>query len=135
MEEIGTGVRSSLGSPEVDWARDYQRGLLPPETRFPRKGDVYESLEDVELSYLTSWMAPFTGGGKATFPKGQRLVVPDAPPDPQPISVYADAVAYEAMEKLIVPLEDRTAEKYSGFYLSVSTSMLNTRFRLIDPMV
>ncbi len=47
--EYRAGARVTLGSPEVDWAREYERSLLPADTRFPREGDVYEALEDFEL--------------------------------------------------------------------------------------
>ena len=132
MAEMDAGLRSSLGSPEVDWAREYERSLLPPDARFPQKGDVYESLEDVKLSYLTAWLAPFTGGGKAIFPKGQRLVVPDEPPVPNPIAVYADPVDYKTVEDLVVPAEDRMSPEYSGFYFSVPTGVILSKFRLVQ---
>ena len=59
-----------VGPPEVDWARDYERSLIPAGTRFPKKGDVYEATRDVEVSYLTSWSAPFTGGGLGAQERG-----------------------------------------------------------------
>lgn len=33
-------TRSTVGPPEVEWARDYERSLIPAGTRFPKKGDV-----------------------------------------------------------------------------------------------
>jgi len=48
---------SPVGPPEVDWARNYERSLIPAGTRFPKKGDVYEATEDLQVSYLTSWSA------------------------------------------------------------------------------
>lgn len=131
FQEMKAGVRDSLGSPEVDWALNYEKSLLPPGTRFPKEGEVYEALEDVELNYLTSWTAPFTGGGAGVLPKGQWLRVA-AILDPQPISAYADAVNYKTMEELIVPVEDRTAQNYSAFYFSVPTALFNTKFRRIN---
>jgi hypothetical protein len=65
---------SAVGSPEVDWARDYERSLIPSGTRFPKKGDVYEAIRDVEVSFMTSWLAPLTGGGTGTLIKGQRVI-------------------------------------------------------------
>ena len=64
-----------VGSPEVDWARDYERSLIPVGTRFPKKGDVYEAVEDHQISYLTGWSAPFTSGGIGTLMKGERVIV------------------------------------------------------------
>lgn len=131
MAEMETGVRKSLGSPEADWAREYERSLIPAGSRFPRKGDVYESIEAVEVNYLTSWAAPFTGGATVTLPAGHRVVISGDSRDPQPIAVYADAVDYKALEELVVPAVDRQAKKYTGFYFSISTVALNSKFRLV----
>jgi len=58
FDESRAGNRSSVGSPEVDWARDYERSLIPAGTRFTKSGDIYQAIIDVEVSYLTSWSAP-----------------------------------------------------------------------------
>ena len=132
MDEAKSGTRKTIGSPELDWARDYERNLLPPGTRFPCKGDIYEAVEDVEVSYLTSWASPYTGGGATTLRMGDRVSIPGAPRDPRPISIYAEAVDYKALEARVVPEADRRAAKYTGFYFSISTSALNKSFRLVS---
>ena len=43
-----------MGSPEVEWAIDYERSLIPVGTRFPKKGDVYEPATDVEIGQFFS---------------------------------------------------------------------------------
>jgi hypothetical protein len=125
------GERTSVGSPEVDWARDYERSQIPAGMRFPRKGDVYEALEDMSVHYTTSWAAPFTGGGEGVLRKGDRVMVDTEPVDDRAISTYAVAVDYDAVEERIVPASDRSAPKYSGFYFSFKTVDLNRRFRLV----
>jgi hypothetical protein len=65
-------TKSAVGPPEVEWARDYERSLIPAGMRFPKKGDVFEATRDVEVSYLTSWSAPFTGGGSGRLKKGVK---------------------------------------------------------------
>jgi hypothetical protein len=97
---------SPVGSPEVDWARDYERSLIPVGTRFPKKGDVYEAAEDQQVSYLTGWSAPFTGGGTGTLMKGERVIV-EHDLLPRPIAVYAKPIDYAAMEERMVPESDR----------------------------
>jgi hypothetical protein len=59
MAEVDSGLRQSVGSPEMDWARDYERSLLPSDTRFPCEGEVYEALDDILVDYLTSWATPW----------------------------------------------------------------------------
>ncbi len=121
--------RTPAGSPEIDWARDYERSLLPADTRFPRVGDVYEALEDLEAHYLTSWDAPFTGGGKGLLLRGDQVVVRYMLP--QPIAVNARAVNYREIEARVVPESERKAQGYGGFSFVLKTAALNTKFRLV----
>lgn len=118
-------------SPEVDWARDFERSQIPADMRFPRKGDVYEALENMTVHYMTSWAAPVTGGGEGILKKGDRVVVDSDPVDARAISTYASAVDYDAVEERIVPTSDRSAPKYSGFYFAFKTVDLNRKFRLV----
>lgn len=67
LAEAKRGERGSVGSPEVDWARDYERSRIPFGSRFPRKGDVYEAIKDFSVDYMTAWAAPYTGGGQGTL--------------------------------------------------------------------
>ena len=113
--EMQRGERTTVGHPEVDWARDCERSQIPSDMRFPRKGDIYEALEDMPVCYMTAWTAPFTGGGEGVLKKGDRVVVDYDPIDPKPIGVYAKAVDYDSLEERIVPASDRTAPKY-GFF-------------------
>lgn len=129
--EMDRGERTSVGSPEVDWARDYERNQIPAGMRFPRKGDIYEALEEMQVHYMTSWAAPFTGGGEGMLRKGDRVVVDTEPVDARAISTYASAVDYDTVEERIVPASDRSAPKYSGFYFSFKTVDLNRKFRLV----
>src|SRR6185369_9789133 len=119
--ETNRGERSSVGSPELDWARDYERSQIPAGMRFPRKGDIYEVLEDMTVHYMTSWAAPVTGGGEGLLKKGDRVAVDHDPINPRPISTYVSAVDYETLEKRIVPASERSAPKYGGFYFSFKT--------------
>jgi hypothetical protein len=131
LAEAQRGERSSVGSPEVDWARDYERSRIPPGTRFPRKGDVYQATNDIDVRYLTAWTIPYTGGGRAILKAGDRVIVHQNPIYLEPISVYAKAVDYARVEEEMVPLDVRSDTKYSGFYLSLKTIELNNLFKLV----
>jgi hypothetical protein len=132
MAEVTAGKRGGVGQPEIDWARDYERSLIPPDVRFPQKGDVYEALEDMTADFLTAWSAPFTGGGQGLLKKSERILVDSEPSEPKPISSYAVAIDYEALEQRIVPESDRTAERYAGFYFHFKTVDLNRKFKLVE---
>ena len=132
IAEMIRGERKSLASPETDWARDYERSLVPPGSRFPRRGDVYEAVSSVEVSFITSWSAPFSGGGKHVLLAGQRLIINEEPSSAKPISVHADAFNPEALEALVVPQSDRESPKYLGFYFYIHTLELLKSFRLVS---
>jgi len=132
MKEMKEGKRKSVGSPEADWAREYARSRIPETYRFPKKGDLYECMQDQEVTYMTSWSAPFTGGGKSILFKGERIWVDSEPNDPKPIGTYALPTEYDKLEKRMVPEEDRTNQKYGGFYFHFDTMALNEKFRLIE---
>lgn len=134
MSEMKSGLRESVEGPEFEWARNYETSLwrsqLPKDTRFPRSGDVYEAIDDIEVGYMTHWFAPFTGGGSAVLKQGERVVALDVR-DQEPLGIYARPVDYEQLELRMVPEEERARKKYGGFSLAISTRDLNTKFRLI----
>jgi hypothetical protein len=130
--ELKSGARKGIPGWELDWARDYERSLLPADTRFPARGDVYEAKEDMELDYVTSWAAPFSGGGKAVLRRGEQVAIPDHPLEPRPVLVYARPVEYKELEARVVPLTERQAPKYGGFSFAIKTADLNQNFRLVD---
>jgi hypothetical protein len=132
MAELKAGKKKLIAGEELERARDYERSLLPADTRFPARGDVYEAIEDLEVDYITSWAAPFTGGGRATLRRGERVTIQYAPPNPPPVMVYAAPVQYKAGEARVVPEADRKAPKYGGFAFALKTSELNTKFRLVQ---
>lgn len=131
MAETKAGKRKPVGSPELDWARNYERSLLPTDTRFPKKGDVYEAIEDVPVHFMTAWAAPFTGSGDGVLKKGEQVFLKDEPPNPRPIRIYASAVDYDLLEARMVPGGERQNDKYRGFYFSIKTRDMIKSFRLV----
>ena len=130
--EMDEGKRKSIGQPEIGWARDYMRSLIPPEARFPQKGDVYREIKDLEVTYMTSWTTSFTGGGKATIKEGERFWVNSDPVDDEPTGTYALAVDYDELEERIVDASERSNPKYAGFYFHFDTVDLNRDFELFE---
>ena len=131
LTEMKEGKRKSIGQPELDWAREYQISIIPESYRFPRQGDLYESIVDQEVDFLTAWSAPFTGGGRGTLLKGEKIWIPEET-DEKCTGTYADPVDYSRLEQRIVSESDRTAEKYGGFYFFINTVDLNEKFKLVD---
>lgn len=131
MQEMMDGKRESVGSPEVDWAREYERSQVPQGARFPRKGDVYQLKRNIEAEYLTSWTTPYTGGGKTTLLEGERFWVHTETTEPEPVGVHVLAVDYEELERRVVAAEERGNFNYTGFHFYFDTVSLNRDFDLV----
>jgi len=130
IEEMKAGKRRSIE--EFKRARDYEQSLIPEGIRFPRKGDVYESLKDQTVSYLIGWLGPFTTGGEATLMEGERVWINSDATDEKPIGTYALPIEREQLEERMVPREDRANPKYGGFYFFIKTVQLNEDFKLVE---
>ncbi len=121
---------------EIEWARAYEREQLKEKgARFPMSGEIYEAVHDVEVSCMTHWRAPFTGGKKVILPAGTKIKVEGHPLVPEPISVYTSPLDSERLEVIFVNQSDRESEQYAGYSISVKTAQLNSDFRLVPEQV
>ena len=41
---------------------------------YPKGGEVFEAVQDIQINYLTHFMVPYTGGDKAKLLKGERVI-------------------------------------------------------------
>lgn len=128
--EAAQGLRPTIGSPEADWAREYERSLLPAELRQPQLGDIYEALEDTPAEYLVAWIdAPVTTDGTGTLKAGERIRICADPGPHKPLRVYAQPLDYHGFEQRSVPAAQRSHRKYGGLTLTVKTIDLHRAFR------
>ncbi len=132
MNQLVSGKRKQIGDPELSWARASERSLIPTNYRFPSKGDLYKSKVNQTIDYLTAWSVPYTGGGTTTLYKDEKIWIDSEVSDDKPISTYALPVNYKELEERIVPLSERTALKYNGYYFHISTKAINENFDLIQ---
>jgi hypothetical protein len=116
---------------EWEWAQAYELTELRKWARFPRDGEIYEAIGDTLVEYLINWDAPVSSGGAGMVPKGTRVRVSVMAESGEPVSVYADPLDYARIERELIPEGDRSASKYVGFSLSISTADLNRLFRRI----
>lgn len=132
MEEMAAGGRESVSGTELRWARDYERSLIPPGYRFPRKGDVYEALADMEVEYITDFAGPFSGGGRGVLKKGERVRLNREEREEKPVGAFAVPVNYGEIEARMVPADERRSPKYGSMSFYFTTMELNTAFGLVD---
>jgi hypothetical protein len=106
--------KRNLSGEEIEWALSYEREQLLSWARFPRAGEVYELMADAEISYVTNWRAPFTGGGKGMLPGGTRVRIAPEISGPEPIGVYADPLERERVELQLSRRNGRRARRERG---------------------
>ena len=123
--------KSTISSEEFAWARAYELSLLRPWVRFPKDGEIFEALDNMEVDYVTHWRAPFTDGGKGKLRKGERVKVFVWSKQPEEIGYYAAPLDYECVEKGLIPEDVRGKPNYDGFSLSIRVDDLNKKFRLV----
>jgi hypothetical protein len=104
---------------------------LPEGARYPREGYIYEATDDVPIMYLTHYFdLPYTGGGDAILPKGERVRVAHVRGE-KPLGVSCDPLRYDELHARIVSEEERASDLYRGYHLAITTADLNTSFRLV----
>ena|SRR2546427_3224625 len=105
----------------VQRSQDYERSLLPLDISFPRTGQIWESVSDCEVNFIT-WplMGIFAGGG-ARLCKGERVRILTLD-DPKPISVTFQPVRYHELHERIVPHDIRNRPGYQRYALSLRTA-------------
>ena len=82
------------------------------------EGQTWRTIVELSTRGTIHWRAPFSSAFDCVIPAGTDLVILHAPP-PSAIGVYCRPVDYGELEKLLVPREDREAEKYDGYSLSM----------------
>ena len=98
---------------------------------YPKGGEVYEAVHDTQITYMTHFMAPFTGGDKAYIQKGERIIV-SKPNRPKPTGYYCHPLNSDEIEDRIVPDADRKDPRYNGFSLFINTTTINQDFRPVE---
>jgi len=110
---------------------EFERSFLGNEFRYPRDGEIYEAVIDVEIAYLTQWASPYTGGDSFVLKAGEQIKVDVSEHNPEPLTVFASSTDPERLEEQIVPKDVRGTEGYGGYCLAVECIKLRDCFRLV----
>ena len=135
VEELFDEVKKgkTVNGKPMENARKLSKAVLPIGLFYPKGGEVYEAIQDIQISYLTHFMAPFTGGDKAKLLKGERVIV-SKPNQAKPLGYYCYPINYDEIEHRIIPNSDKNDPAYNGFSLSIDTKSLNSDFKQIELM-
>jgi hypothetical protein len=133
--EVSRGERRGVGEPEFGWAKDYERSLLPPDTVYPRAGQIWEVITecDVLVRHIFATAASSSSGGKLA--SGERVRISQRGSDPKPILVSFLPLCYKDLQDSLVPADVRNEATYTSYVLSVKTGLFNKHFRLIEDVV
>lgn len=130
VAEMQSGKRASIVRAEMEWATQYEQGLLPPDIRFPKVGEIYEALQATDVQFEIYFAAPVTNSGNGRLFKGERVKIKYIMPQDRPIRALADPVRHREIEKRFLSEEQRKPP-YSHFYIVCTTVELNAGFRRV----
>jgi hypothetical protein len=130
LAEMSAGKRSIITDEEGRLAVAFERSQLHKDVRFPKEGEIYEAIADVEITFLTHYSAPFTGGAKTVLPKGERVRVTCANGE-RPIGVHCTPLRYDELHPLIVSDQERARAEYNGYSFSIKIIQLEREFRIV----
>jgi hypothetical protein len=112
-----------------EWDADMPHDLgFPPD--FVRKCGRWRVMTDLPSRGITTWTAPFTGGFECVIPNGTVLTV-EHDPVMGAKAVYCRPENYKDFESAFVPAEEREAENYSGYALSISLTDFGEALRQV----
>lgn len=129
FDEVKKG--KTVGGKAMENVRKLSKALMPTGLLYPKGGEVFEAVQDVQISYLTHFMAPYTGGDKAKLLKGERVIISKTNQD-KPLGYYCYPINADKVEERIIPSSDKNDPAYNGFSLSIDTKSLNEDFKQID---
>jgi O-acetyl-ADP-ribose deacetylase (regulator of RNase III) len=135
VDELFDDVKKgkTVSGKAMDKARKLSKALMPTGLFYPKGGEVFEAIQDTQISYLTHFMAPYTGGDKTKILKGERVIV-SKPNQQKQLSYYCYPIEANEIENRIIPLSDRDDPAYNGYSLSIDTKSLNRDFKQIELM-
>jgi O-acetyl-ADP-ribose deacetylase (regulator of RNase III) len=127
----GMNKRDSGSKKTFDNARKRLKALLPIRLFYPKGGEVFEAVQDVQISYLIHFMAPYTGGGNAKLFKGERIIV-SKPNKDKALGYYCYPINADDIENRMIPYSDQNSPPYDGFSLFIDIKSLNKEFKRIE---
>jgi hypothetical protein len=96
-----------------------------------QEGDRFRLTADAEVLVTVHWFAPLTSGAKAAMPEGTVVVARhDQAPGAEGFSCVPEA--YQELEPVLVPEEDRLADKYGGYSVVFKAADIGTTLEALN---
>jgi hypothetical protein len=132
FQEMKQGERLFGTGDEIEWARDYERSLLPSGTVFPRGKQIWEAIHECDVMVHYIFAAPTSDCGTGRLTAGERVRITEGGTDPKPIVVSFLPLRYDELQRGLVPADVRREPRYTNYALSVRTAYFNEHFRLVE---
>jgi hypothetical protein len=89
------------------------------------QGQRYRTKQDIPVTAMTSWRAPYTGGYRRILRAGETFNVTNEP-GPGATAVYCQPESYRKLHREFIPLSDRLQFwSYRGFYLCIQLHLID----------
>lgn len=130
FDEMRLQGRGCIPQKELEWAADYERSLIPAGYRFPKKGYVYEALEDIDVEIEIWYNAPGSGSDDGKLFKGEKIWIYYDTQEKE-IEPCAHPIEYAKLEERLVSNDFKELSFYAGYSIVIKTTTLNEKFKLI----
>lgn len=107
------------------------RGSLP-ETLFPQRNEIWESVDQCELDVQDIFAAPAVSAAKLCSLRASESASRTAQPNrSRSLSAFV-SVRFDELHNSLVPQDVRSTEPYTSYSLSARTAYFNEHFRLVE---
>ena len=131
FEEMRQGKRLIATDEEGEWAKEYEKSLLPASAVFPEEGQVWHAVDDCDVEFEVFFTAPGGGPSGATrISRGERVRI-GSQTNSDALSVHFLPLRYEELELAIVAQHIRANPRYADYALYSKTGYFNEHFRLV----
>jgi hypothetical protein len=102
-----------------EFRRRQKEHLLPPGTVSPRRGQVWEAVQDCEVYVAAYFSTRWPQASRALLQRGERVHTEDVYTARLPAWVDFQPVRYEELHAIMVPEEIRQDSGHTYYYLHV----------------
>lgn len=98
-----------------------------------KQGDRFEVLQDLDVSGLTHWRAPFTGDFRCTLRSGTILIA-DIDPIADAPGFHCVPQDYRKLQRKLVPWRERWRPFYAGYSFVFLKSDIGVTLRRLSSL-